>query len=49
MTGVASLNSIGSGSTISISPFARPTSIDGSSLSARGPAFIRTPSLLLPA
>ena len=47
--GDASLNSIGRGSTTSISLRARPASIDGSSASARGPALRRTPSLLLPA
>src|SRR5215218_8381849 len=49
MTGVAWLNSIGRGSTTSISVRARPWSIDGSSVIAFGPAFIRTPSLDLPA
>jgi hypothetical protein len=49
MTGVAWLNSIGNGSTTSISLLPSPTSMDGSSESAVGPAFMRTPSLLLPA
>ena len=49
IVGVAWLNSIGSGSTTSISALASPTSIDGSSAIACGPAFIRTPSLVLPA
>ena len=49
MVGVAWLNSIGSGSTTSISDFPSPASIDGSSAIARGPAVIRTPSLVLPA
>ena len=49
IVGVAWLNSIGSGSTTSISDWASPTSIVGSSAIASGPAFIRTPSLLLPA
>lgn len=47
--GVAWLNSMGRGSTTSISDFASPTSIDGSSPIAPGPVFIRTPSLDLPA
>ena len=47
--GLAWLNSMGSGSITSISSVASPASIDGSSASARGPAFRRTPSLLLPA
>ena len=49
MVGVAWLNSIGSGSTTSISVLARPTSMDGSSTIAWGPVCIRTPSLVLPA
>ena len=49
IVGVAWLNSIGSGWTTSISLLASPTSIVGSSSSARGPALKRTPSLLLPA
>jgi hypothetical protein len=49
IVGVAWLNSIGRGSTTSISAFASPTSIDGNSAMACGPAFIRTPSLVLPA
>ena len=49
MVGVAWLNSIGSGSTTSISDLASPASIAGSSARAFGPDFIRTPSLLLPA
>ncbi len=49
IVGVAWLNSIGSGSTISISDLARPWSMRGSSASAFGPDSIRTPSLLLPA
>ena len=47
--GTACENSSGSGSTTSTSPLAMPASIDGSSAIARGPAFRRTPSLLLPA
>ena len=49
IVGVAWLNSIGSGSTTSISERASPTSIVGSSAIAFGPALRRTPSLLLPA
>ena len=49
MIGIASLYSMGSGSTTSISLFARPMSMPGSSFSAFGPAWRRTPSLLLPA
>ncbi len=48
IVGVAWLNSIGSGSTTSISEIASPASIPGSSASAFGPDFMRTPSLLLP-
>ena len=48
IAGVASANSTGSGSMISISDIAWPASMPGSSLSALGPAFMRTPSLLLP-
>ena len=49
IAGDASLNSIGSGSTTSISVRASPVSIDGNSARARGPALRRTPSLLFPA
>ena len=49
MVGVAWLNSIGNGATTSISDWARPASITGSSARALGPDFIRTPSLVLPA
>ena len=49
IVGVAWLNSMGSGSTTSISERASPTSMPGSSARAAGPAFRRTPSLLFPA
>jgi len=49
MVGVAWLNSMGSGSTTSISAFARPASIEGRSVMACWPARMRTPSLVLPA
>ena len=49
IVGVAWLNSIGSGSTTSMSLWASPIASTGSSSWARGPALNRTPSLLLPA
>ena len=49
IVGVAWLNSIASGATTSISDWASPASIPGSSASVFGPDFMRTPSLLLPA